>query len=178
MGFWIQASKPRYSGEMDIMDESLEEAIETLFPLNTECFYIVWNNIHIPLSYKYDASIMYVDIIRMINTLLSTKEGEFRINWPSNTFHSTWEIKYSEDTISIQAAWESVCGKIEHILNTSGGISISKKEFISEWKEILLVILKGLKKFYNKHSFHEDIEKLEGMLVKINESGSLYRNTI
>ena len=92
--------------------------------------------------------------------------------------HRRHKITYSEDTISIQATWESVYGKIEHILNISGGITISKKEFISEWNETLLVILKGLKKFYNMHSFHEDIEKLEGMLVKINESCNLYRDTI
>ena len=53
MIFSVQASNPKYwKNVLDEEDSSLSDAIETIFPLNTEYAFLEWNHIFIPLSYK------------------------------------------------------------------------------------------------------------------------------
>ena len=60
MAFYIQASNPRFIESISYEVESLSDAVESIFPLNTENAFLVWNYISVPLSYKYDISYMLV----------------------------------------------------------------------------------------------------------------------
>lgn len=69
MNFYILAGNPRVQSIENSDDKSLSEAIETVFPLNTEYAILSWNYISIPLSYKYDISYMIDDIPNFIMCL-------------------------------------------------------------------------------------------------------------
>ena len=62
MSFFIQCSSPQIAKNYVIEGNSLRDCIEDLFPMRTEEALICWNGIRIPLSYKYDISLM-VEVI-------------------------------------------------------------------------------------------------------------------
>ncbi len=176
MEIWIQVSNPRYFTENNLDDQNIEEAIETVFPLNNENFYLVWNHIHIPLSYKYDASVMFNDIIFMVEELINKESGEFEIYWSSNTFACKWNFRYIEDELTIRAEWDAVMGKLVDVLSSCNTISISKKKFVAEWKCIILKILEALKAAKYEIVFGDEFKKIERILDSIREGGTLYEN--
>jgi len=90
--FAIQASNPRFLAHFDAGDASLSDAIQTVFPLEAEYALIVWNWVYIPITYKYDLSLMTEDIIGLIELMMSERSGNQTIQWPSSTFAATWSV--------------------------------------------------------------------------------------
>ena len=56
--FTIQASSPRVVRRFDQSDQSLADALQTLFPVETEFALLVGNWVYLPLNYKYDWSLI------------------------------------------------------------------------------------------------------------------------
>lgn len=175
MAFYIQASNPTFTQENNFEDRSLSDAVESAFPLSTENAMLVWNHINIPLSYKYDISYMLCDIIDLLKALQNQKCGKKTIHWLPDTFRCDWGISWEEGKMEIQAHWECTVGHLERILNEHDTISLGVRDFESEWKEILYVVIKGLlSSGYDK----KKIEGMEDLLIlydKIKDSGTLYR---
>lgn len=176
MGFWIQASSPRLTYKFDSDDENLEEAIETIFPLWTENLYIIWNNIHIPLSYKYDVSIMIIDILDMLEKVESKTVGDIKIRWSSDTFNCEWNIRWGDEELKICSEWENVVGNIGEVLIGSGDIIVTRKKFLSEWKKVISNVVKGLYECKYVNRLESDIKRLEDVISRIEDDGVLYES--
>lgn len=176
MRFWIQASSPRFTYEFDSDDESLEEAIETIFPLWAENLYFIWNNIHIPLSYKYDVSVMIMDILDMLENVEAKTVGDIKIRWSSDTFNCEWSVQWSDEELKICSEWKNVVGNVEEVLTDSGDIRMARKEFLSEWKKVLLNVVKGLYECKYVNRLESDINRLEDVLSRIENDGILYES--
>lgn len=140
MGFYIQVSNPTFINKVDEEDENLWDVIESIFPFYNEKAFFVWNNIYIPICYKYDIGIMMNDILEMLDNLLNKEEGELSISWPSDSFSSTWELVWNTDLLIIDSKWTSVNGCISEKLNEENIIKMNKKSFINEWKKLLQII--------------------------------------
>lgn len=176
MFFKIQASSPKFTDTFDRHDETLSEAIETIFPLETEKLFIIWNNIYVPLCYKYDISIMLVDILNMIEYINSRISGTLKISWASDTFRCAWNIKWNEKELIIGSQWENVVGNIEKVLSQSGDVLTTRKEFLAEWKMVINNIIVGLEQCgYNTH-LSQEMERLNSTYNLIEEFGILYKN--
>lgn len=76
MNFYIQANNPKVLKEYNAEDESIADAMETIFPLYTESAILVWNHISIPLSYKYDISYMMDDVLDLLESFMQAKNGK------------------------------------------------------------------------------------------------------
>jgi hypothetical protein len=50
--FDIQINNPKASEIADENDKTLEDAIESIFPLSNEYAFLIWNHIYIPLTYR------------------------------------------------------------------------------------------------------------------------------
>ena len=175
MTFYIQASNPKFIKGINYENERLSDAVESIFPLNTENAILIWNYISVPLSYKYDISYMLDDIIDLLGVLQSQNCGKKTIHWLPDTFRCDWEVCWNDGTIEIQAHWECTVGHLEKILNEHGTISLSVKDFESEWKEIFYVVIKGLKSCgYDKKTMG-GMEDLLKQYERIRNSGILYR---
>ena len=117
--FLIQVGNPKLTkispddSEFDDVGEILEE----IFPMQTECAHILWNGIYVPLSYKYDLSVLYYEIIELLEFLLDQSQSEKTIEFPSNTFNAIWKLAISGSDLSIESKWESVSGNMADILN-------------------------------------------------------------
>lgn len=175
LDFYIQANNPKTQNVINKDDETLSDAIESVFSLNTENAIIIWNHINIPLSYKYDISYMMDDLLNLLHCLQSREMGEMVIHWLPDTFRSDWTITWKYGQMEIQSYWECVVGHLEELLNAHPKIDISIKRFMSEWKEILYIVIRGLKRCeYDEHKIRGMRELLE-QFDAIEETGILYR---
>lgn len=176
MTFCIQASNPKIIVEFDETDDNLSAAIETIFPMTTEDAIMVWNNIHIPLSYKYDIGYMLDDIINMLKLLRENSTGELKISWLPDTFRSDWVLRWEDNIVKIEASWEDIIGDLTDMLNKNSNITISKQDFIYEWKKPLSIVISGLEKCsYNVNNVQNMVELIREVSM-IDDLGILYRD--
>lgn len=173
MPFAIQASNPEFCAEFHEADESLSDFIESLFPLHTEFALLIWNGMFVPLSYKYDISIIIEDILEMLECIMSSQTGNLEVTWPSNTFCSHWKLEWSDDSVSIVTVWTSVIGQTEEKLNNVPEVRLGKAQFIAEWAEILSVVYIGIKTAFASRNMPE-LTRLENILSQNKLRGILY----
>lgn len=174
MNFLIQASNPKIISNFNSDDETLDEAIESIYPLLTESAIIVWNKIYIPLSYKYDISVIIFDAMKMIEILLSSEKGAYEIHWPSNTFSAIWRLTWDNNQLVIKSKWNNVLGNLSDLLNSYNELKIDKYSFVNEWGIILKKIIIDLNKTgYNKDNLSE-IKDLIKISQNIQGTGILY----
>ncbi len=101
--------------------------------------------------------------------------GEMVIRWLPDTFRCDWSFVWSQGQLVIQSQWECTVGHLETLLNDNSDISISVKDFISEWKEILYTVINGLEKCgYNENKIEGMCNLLE-QYDRIKDRGVLYR---
>jgi hypothetical protein len=137
MDFWIQASNPAVTGEFDPDDENLEEALETVFPLTTEVALLSWNYVVVPLDYKYDLSLMSLDLLAMLDRLQESDSGTYTNPWVSNGFRCDWTLTWAGPELSITADWQSVGRGLERELRAAGELTLPVAQFRREWKAVL-----------------------------------------
>lgn len=142
--FKIQISNPEILAIIDKNDTGIEEAIQTIFPLETEYAFMVWNHIFIPLSYKYDISLMIKDFILLYKFASNENEKIFALHWASNTFASKWELVKEGDSIQIKTVWFEVIGSLENLLNSHSEMTIESILFVKEIQSMIFFIKKSL----------------------------------
>ena len=176
MVFNLQVSNPHYNKKIDLEDESITEAMETIYPLFNEKAIMVWNNIYIPLCFKYDISVMIPDIIIMLKLLQQKESGEQVVIWPSDTFEALWDIKWNGDRVNITSSWKSVVGSLENILNENHEIQIAKNSFLSEWKMLLKKIVDAITEVGYEQKNLPDLIELINLESSITGYGELYKD--
>lgn len=173
MIFAIQISNPIYSNSVDNHYDMIGELLEDVFFLNTEQCIMYWNHICIPLSYKYDISIILDDIIFMIEELSKATDGHLEIDWPSNTFSAKWRISWVNENIKIISEWYCIVGNIENELNKVNNINIKKSKFLAEWKKLIEKIIEVTNEtnYPDKDNILFDLYRVNGL---IDQYGVLY----
>lgn len=174
MTFCIQVSNPRLiAGDINIEnDYSLGDVLESIYDWNSEKVIITWNNIYIPLSYKYDISIMVDDIVYMLKSVLSSEEGDIKFDWPSNTFDVNWQIHWDKELLRIESHWNEVLGGLTELLNKKNNVQLKKSDFLNEWKMLLQKLNTHLKEAQLENSKY--VRELEGLIKQIKGYGLLY----
>jgi hypothetical protein len=84
--FTIQVGNPWSHRVFDGEDNTLSDAIETIFPLETESAIMNWNWICIPISYKSDLSELVEDVLSMFLAIERAPKGTWKNHWISTTF--------------------------------------------------------------------------------------------
>lgn len=174
MDFWVQASSPRYTRAHDPIDTNVSEAIETVFPLQSESALLVWHHSYIALSYKYDISVIIVDLVSLLSSILESETGQRTIQWSSNTFCARWVVQWRADELSIDADWLSVVGASEQTLNATGQVKLSPRQFVAEWKQLLCRVVAALEASGYQSREIEGLDELKQVYEKIQGTGILY----
>jgi hypothetical protein len=160
--FDIQISNPTSIEIRDRDDNNINEAIQSIFPMENEDCIIIWNNLFIPVSYKYDISFMINDIIKIVN-FIKEGEGLLEINWASNTFAASWKIGCTSQSIKIESTWDCVGGMSEDLLNENSTLEVEKEVFVKRWKALLFFVKGKLAKAgYNSNNL-VDFYELENI---------------
>lgn len=116
--------------------DTLEELLEMAFPLDADDAVLYWNEIPVPISYKYDLPVMLEEIEEAIGAV-NLGELETSVQWPSNTFRASWVIRRCGERVKIAAEWESVAQDREAELNESGVAEVSAAGFLEAWSKLL-----------------------------------------
>lgn len=141
--FKINACNPKNNSVFDKEDTKLSEAIYTIFPMETEDAILSWGDENITLSYRYDIGTIIDDIIQMIFTLQNNNTGKWSVAWSSNTFAGSWDFKWFEDSLKIEAKWREEFGASDY-LKTHTVLKTVKETFLSEWGKITDKLLVSL----------------------------------
>jgi hypothetical protein len=172
--FVIQASNPRALRACDSGDQSLSDAIQTIFPLDTEWAFLAWNQVFVPLGYKYDVSMMVEDIILLLEQMLSDEQGARTIHWPSNTFSAVWDVAWKDDAMTVSAKWDCVVGGVEPLLSSRPSVSVPKAEFLAEWKSLLATTERAISSAGYTGDQIPDLIRLRNVIGKLPGHGALY----
>jgi hypothetical protein len=174
--FAVQASNPRTLRRFEQDDRTLFDAIQTVFPIETEFAFIVWNWVYIPITYKYDVCLLIDDIIELLELVLSNDSGRRIIQWPSNTFAGTWAVEWTGDGITLDAQWECVLGEIEAILADRPVVIMTRHDFVSEWKRLLETVAEALSSAGYSTRQISGFARLNALIARIPKRGILYRD--
>lgn len=143
--FKIQLSNPEILKVTFNEFVSIEDVLESIFPLDTEYAFIMWNHISIPLSYKYDISLMILDFARIIQYIHKYDELNLTIHWASNTFASIWYLVKYKEYIKINSSWFSVVGGLEELLNKHNEITIKPTDLQAEINKLQIFVEKAIR---------------------------------
>jgi hypothetical protein len=149
--FKIQLSNPTFSiSDYEKSDDfNIEDFIQEVFPLETEYAFIIWNHIYIPVSYKYDISLMILDFVKIRDFITNNTAEKIKIYWASNTFRSEWDIKMQGEKIVVYSKWYQTLGMVESLLNEFNTVEISTLDFLEEVEKII----KFMKKISNDETW-------------------------
>ena len=174
--FIIQASNPHSAADHDVRVDSLGDAIETVFPLNTEDALLIWNHIYVPLSYKYDIAIIMSDVLDIIEAIHASPQSSHSVHWPSNTFAAIWNMRWDQGMIEVQSKWNCVVGGTEALLVSKPEIRIPCEDFVAEWKRPLQIAERALAKAGYSVEQVSELGRLQTVLANCNRDGQLYRD--
>jgi hypothetical protein len=163
--FKIQISNPATIKDRNRDDGNIVAAIQSIFPLVNEYCFIIWDHIFIPLSYKYDISIMIKDILRIIN-FIKKEEKCLEIHWASNTFFSLWKMEFTSHSVIIESTWKTVLGDLTELLKKKTVLEVDKQVFLNEWKTLALFVKNKLEEAGYNSTNLEDFDELENMMMR------------
>lgn len=135
--FELQLNRPSILSIKEQENMNLEDAVECIFPLKTEPLFLIWNNVSVTLTYKYDISLMVFDFIKILHFIEDNECSILNIHWASNTFASVWRFNKKHDFVNIKTEWDNVIGGKMDILNERNEIILKKNELRDEIKKIL-----------------------------------------
>lgn len=174
--FLIQAGRPATIASMDPGDETIFDAIETVFPMNTEDAVMSWNRILIKISYKYDLGQVIYDVLDLLEWVIAGHEGKTLVQWGSSTFFGVWNLIRRRDELEITAEWQTVVGNLEKELNARPIVVMTASAFLREWKRPLEIVMSALV----GAGYTEKLggfARLRDLVAKIDAPGVLYAPT-
>ena len=141
---------------------SLSDAVEEVFPSNTNLLVLQWDGVSVPLSFKYDVSWILLDAIEMIEQMLSASNPAIvTAYFPSNSFQVEWEISALEDGgIEINATWNAVAGHVAGLLADRSPLRTDASAFVSEWRHLFAVVVRAIKEAQMPVEMVEDYDRL------------------
>lgn len=127
-------------GAHDASDCTLAEAMQTVFALSDRVL-LQWNDISIPLGFKYDISMMIDDVIRMLLAMAAAEAGYLRVEWPSSGFPYEWQVSWSSSEVQISASARDEPGA-EKLARHH--VSVEMGHFLLVWRNLLAHVLECL----------------------------------
>ncbi|WP_437937205.1 hypothetical protein [Sorangium sp. So ce341] len=142
MSFSIVCNNPRGGGRLNEADETLGDAVQSVFELDDEDAELEWNGMVFSLNYKYDFGMMIDDAVSLIAEMIASTDGRAVIEWVSTGFPFTWKIDWSDDWVSVLVT--SRDPDIEQKILVRDGVKTTKREFVRQWQSVFLVIMAKL----------------------------------
>ncbi|MDM8550337.1 hypothetical protein QUF72_09675 [Desulfobacterales bacterium HSG2] len=137
MIFLIHPGNPAWTEPENPVAEDLSEAIEAVFPMETEDAVMMWGSQAVSVSYKYDMSVIVEDVIFMLEFLRRRNSGEETVFFSSDTFNAEWLVKWGDERLFIYPTWNSVAGNKCAELNALGAMKVSVSHFVGQWAMVL-----------------------------------------
>ena len=138
--FKIQISNPKVEDIKSEIYFEFSDFIQDIFSDDNEELIMNWNRIRIPISYKYDISIILLDFLHLINSINSADKSNVKICFGSNSFFAVWICEWDDNNIKTISNWNQVSGFVTNLLNDKNELIINKLEFLNEIYKIIFFI--------------------------------------
>lgn len=176
MNFHIQVSNPIFLYSPSEIVSDLAEAIQVVFPMETEKAFIVWNYTYIPLGYKYDLSVIIDDILPMLSELISQEEGSYRFFFGSDTFNAEWDLSWYDRKLYISAKWNNLAGNlVDFALSNCNKLETKIDVFLSEYKKLFQQLSIAIEKSEISIVEQESYKLMLELQTYIKNFGCLYQ---
>lgn len=180
---WIQASNPRVASfdpgaledGFDMSDFDISEVISHVFASSAENAYVVWNRVHVPMSYKYDLPYMVEEMLDAIGEMTTHEAGRLDVCLPSNSFRADWSFEWKAGSLRIASEWGAVAGHLEEQLRKIGGVLETDTEtFVAEWAEVFRVCVPVLSALDIGARAGEQLQAMRRIIEATTRRGLLY----
>ncbi|MEN7547375.1 hypothetical protein AAG747_05625 [Rapidithrix thailandica] len=158
--FYIELKKDILLGHYDSEDESVSEAVFSIYPdyENYEFIIHLNNDLKLLLDFRGDMSEIYNDVIKMMRAI-NHGDGMIKINFLSSSFSAIWHIEIKSDDIKIIPQWTTANLEFKGKKVTpdkyhkfESPIIITKALLLSEWNKLLEEIKNDLLKVGYPHN--------------------------
>jgi hypothetical protein len=136
--FALKLVMPASVAARDESDATLSDAVQTVFPLEERAF-LEWNGLTMPLSYKYDISLMLEDIVEMVLVVGKTESGVFQVDWPSSGFPFRWTLRWDASEVEVHAQARHEPGAVD--LTGHERLRVERGSFVGAWQALLGTVL-------------------------------------
>jgi len=160
MTFAIVSGKPRIRRGPHPISDSLGGALQEAFDCESEDLTLYWNEVAIPLEYKYDVAIIVDDLLEMLQQLLDEEAGEFEARFFSDTFNCIWHIRWSGGVVDIRPVWLELRHRISDAEELQRPIGLPTTEFLRQWKPVVQATVVALHESGVEVDNAEEIKKL------------------
>lgn len=175
--FWVQVSCPKWAVKFDPDDSTVDEALETIFSLETESAIVFWGGAPIALSYKYDISCICMDVVRLLAAMLDSDVGSRLVDWPSSNFSATWAVRWEGGVATVEATWRSLTGGVEEVLRSAPPVTMPVAEVLAELGGIVSVARVALESAGYTSAQIPELLQLRSTEARLVRPGRLYRST-
>lgn len=134
------ASTPRLTG----VAADLADAVGGMYAAEAEDAVLVWNQVPIRLTYRYDIPVLLDDLVPLLEEVRRPEFTAAEVFWGSDTFSAEWKLAREGDHVRIRARWYSTRGNHESSLTERGDVTVGVKEFVSAWCEVLWRIVRDV----------------------------------
>ncbi len=167
--FDIQIQQQRVLNNRNSEDRTISEAIATIYSSYENELKIVWNDLIFVLDFNSDLSIIFNDILNLINDIDSMQE-KFNVSFLSSTFTAKWEFDRESDIIivspSIYQGYVLRNGEFidqDNLDSIHSELRIQESDFKAPWIELLNVIKSDLVRAEYNDTL-EDIDSINRIL--------------
>jgi hypothetical protein len=175
MSFEIQVCNPAIRDRSREERESLSSAMIAVFPQLTEDAYMVWNWVPVRINYNSDLSVMLEDVLLMLSAVLQSDRGSHVASFGASTFRTTWSLQWTPSTLTVEAAWSSIAGSYEDLLNSRPRLELPRTEFLGEWKSLLKKVLTVIDSSGITIEQHDQVAHLRRLEAAIPSVGRIYQ---
>ncbi len=142
--FTIQLGHPKITAQHYPEFSEVKEAFLSLFREEEESVYLFWNEIPVQFRYRLDLFANIDDIIALNWFLQQETKGRTCVKFSNQLLQMQWELFWDQDELTIKghfSAHEALYKAYADALNRSNEMTVSKQDFLQEWKTLLHQVL-------------------------------------
>lgn len=177
MRFWIQTGAPTAALSRDHCDETLSDAVQTIFPIFTEEAFVAWGPEYIALNYKYEVSEILDDLVALLARVVASPTGRAVVHWPCSSFSGEWTVAWTEESVTVGAAFLAVRGTTPATISAMSPLVVPRDRFIAEWAGLLRIVHEALRHAGYGVDF-TPLEPLTSLVTLLPAGGLLYASPV
>ncbi|MFD3544283.1 hypothetical protein ACFWUW_01440 [Streptomyces sp. NPDC058655] len=143
--FEIRAGRTAIGPRLVGVADDLADAVGEMYSSQAEDAVLVWNQVPIRLTYRYDIAVMLDDLVPLLEEIRRPEFSETEVFWGSDTFSAEWKLTREGGDLRIRARWYSTLGNHESSLTERGDATVGAEEFVRGWSEVLWRIVTDVK---------------------------------
>jgi len=142
--FTLQLGHPKITAQHFPEFSEVKQVFLSLFREEEESVYLFWNEIPLQFRYRQDLFANIDNIIALNWYLQQETTGKTSVKFSNQLLEMQWELYWTQGELIVKGhfhAHEELYQAYADALNASNEMTVSKQDFLQEWKTLLHQIL-------------------------------------